>query len=151
VEPGTRIPYHGPPLGRCGAIAGVAFRAGRYGWCQPAIFLALHKPLNRLAIGINSRDTQETMPRPIRRCRRCRHALPPWSRLDARYRGDTCRQQAHREWRRSRRSPVCEAGPVVVRDQQAQITDLEALMASLDATSERVMANVARIVKRSAD
>jgi hypothetical protein len=108
---------------------------------------ATAKRLNLLAVSIDNRDTQETMPRPIRRCRRCRHALPPWSRVDARYCGDTCRQRAHREWRRASRSPRCEAGPIEVRDQHTQITDLEALMASLDTVSDRVMAAVTRIAK----
>jgi hypothetical protein len=39
------------------------------------------------------------------------------------------------------------AGPIEVRDRHTQITDLEALMASLDTTSERVMANFSKIVK----
>jgi hypothetical protein len=116
----------------------------------PDTFSPPHKHLNRLAISIKSRDTQETMPRPIRRCRRCRHALPPWARADTRYCGDTCRQAAHRQRRRRRLGiETPPAGPIEVRDQQVQIDDLERLMASLDATSERVMANVSRIVKRS--
>jgi hypothetical protein len=116
---------------------------------------ATAKRLNLLAVSIDNRDTQETMPRPIRRCRRCRHALPPWSRVDARYCGDTCRQRAHREWRRASRAPVCEAGPIGVVaekgfDKQTQIDSIEALMSALDRTSERVMLNVGKIMKPGA-
>jgi hypothetical protein len=82
--------------------------------------------------------------------------LPPWSRLDARYCGDTCRQRAHREWRRASRSARCENAETSsievrptfkVRDRAEQITDLEALMASLDTVSERVMAAATKIAK----
>lgn len=94
------------------------------------------------------RDNSIIMPKPIRHCHCCHRILPPWSRADARYCGDTCRQTAHRQWRRRKPCGVMPAaGPIEVRDQQTQITDIEPLMASLDATSERVMANVAKITK----
>jgi len=94
------------------------------------------------------------MPKPIRRCLRCRRILPPWARADSRYCGNTCRQAAHREhhrWRRRKPSAEVQAAwPIKVRDRQVQIADIENLMAATDATVERVMANVAKITKPGA-
>jgi hypothetical protein len=89
------------------------------------------------------------VPKPIRRCLRCRHILPPWARADTRYCSNACRQAAHREhhrWRRASRAPRCKAvGPIKPCDRQVQIADIEQLMAATDATVERVMANVSKI------
>lgn len=50
----------------------------------------------------------------------------------------------------ARKSEQLAPGPIQARDRQVQIADIEALMAATDATMERVMANVAKIVKPSA-
>ncbi len=95
------------------------------------------------------------MPKPIRRCLRCSRHLPPWARADTRYCTDACRQAEHRhrhQWRRASRAAkkTPAPAPIQVRDRQAQIADIENLSAALDATVERVMANVAKITKPSA-
>jgi hypothetical protein len=88
------------------------------------------------------------MPKPIRRCSRCSRILAPWARADTRFCGNVCRQAAHRErhqWRRREPDSVQVAGPMKLRERQAQIDDIERLIAQTDATVERVMANVAKI------
>jgi hypothetical protein len=94
------------------------------------------------------------MPKPIRHCSRCRAILPPWSRIDSRYCGNVCRQAEHRERHRFRRCRTASAptasAPIKLRDQRVTAADIEALMAATDATVERVMANVSKIVKPSA-
>jgi hypothetical protein len=54
------------------------------------------------------------------------------------------------QWRRLKRPSAEVAGPIKVRDRQVQMDDIENLMAATDATVERVMANVSKIVKPSA-
>jgi hypothetical protein len=93
------------------------------------------------------------MPKPIRHCLRRRHILPPWARADTRFCGNTCRQAAHRErnhWRRRDLKSGSAAEPIMVRERQVQIADIEHLMAATDATVEHVMANVAKITKPAA-
>jgi len=61
-------------------------------------------------------------------------------------------QAEHRERHRwSRRKPgTIPAGPIKLRERTEQIADIEHLMAATEATVERVMANVAKIVKPGA-
>jgi hypothetical protein len=67
---------------------------------------------------------------------------------------NVCRQAEHRERHRFRRCRTASAptasAPIKLRDQRVTAADIEALMAATDATVERVMANVSKIVKPSA-
>ena len=109
-------------------------------------------PMNSLANGTYSRYVYGTIPKPIHHCLRCSRILPPWARADTRFCGNVCRQAAHRErhrWRRRETDVARVDGPIKLRERQAQIDDIEQLIAQSDATVERVMANVAKIRTRA--
>jgi hypothetical protein len=91
------------------------------------------------------------MPKPIRRCLRCRAILPPWARIDTRFCGGSCRQAAFREQHRWRRRKPCAevqaAGPIKVRDRQVQINDIEGLIAQTEAAERKAIAAIERVLK----